>query len=283
MEIENSARRPPRAPTSSGRSAATAARDCPDARTSGGRGSSSNWWTDSAPCRCAVPRQSAPVSPPPMMTTRLPAALMSGSSGTSSPSQRGSAGSGSRRRSESPAARGPGTGRSRGQPAPPPSTMASNSCAQRRDRTSTPTLTPARNSHAFLLEQREPPVEEPLLDLEFRDAVAQQSADAVGLLEDRDEVPGACSADPRRRGRPDPIRRPRRASRCAGRRRAREIHPSSNARSTIDSSMFLIVTGSSLMPSTHEPSHGAGHSRPVKSGKLLVACSRSLAACHRCR
>ncbi len=61
------------------------------------------------------------------------------------------------------------------------------------------------------------------------------------------------------------------------------IHPSSNARSTIDSSMFLIVTGSLLMPSTHEPSHGAGQSRPVKSGKLLVECSRSLAACHRCR
>ena len=32
------------------------------------------------------------------------------------------------------------------------------------------------------------------------------------------------------------------------------------------------------MPSTHAASHGAGHSRPVNSGKLLVACSRSLAA-----
>ena len=35
-------------------------------------------------------------------------------------------------------------------------------------------------------------------------------------------------------------------------------------------SMFLIVTGGALMPSTHEPSHGAGHTRPVNSGKLLV-------------
>ena len=33
----------------------------------------------------------------------------------------------------------------------------------------------------------------------------------------------------------------------------------------------------SLMPSTHAASHGAGHSRPVNSGKLLVACSRSIA------
>ena len=33
-----------------------------------------------------------------------------------------------------------------------------------------------------------------------------------------------------------------------------------------------------LMPSTHDDSHGAGHSRPVNSGKLLVACSRSIAS-----
>src|SRR5438552_359481 len=42
------------------------------ARESGGRGRISNWWIDAAPWRCAVPRQSAPVSPPPMITTRLP-------------------------------------------------------------------------------------------------------------------------------------------------------------------------------------------------------------------
>ena len=45
----------------------------------------------------------------------------------------------------------------------------------------------------------------------------------------------------------------------------------------IATSTFLIVTGSWLMPSTQEVSHGAGHSRPVNSGKLLVACSRSIA------
>ena len=39
-------------------------------------------------------------------------------------------------------------------------------------------------------------------------------------------------------------------------------------------SMFLIVTGGSLMPSTQEPSHGAGQTRPVNSGKLFVLCSR---------
>ena len=54
--------------------------------------------------------------------------------------------------------------------------------------------------------------------------------------------------------------------------------PSSHARSMISTSTCLIVTGSWLMPSTHAASHGAGHSRPVNSGKLLVACSRSMAS-----
>ena len=45
-------------------------------RSLGGSAMISSWWTDAAPWRCAVPRQSAPVSPPPMMTTRLPLALM---------------------------------------------------------------------------------------------------------------------------------------------------------------------------------------------------------------
>ena len=42
--------------------------------------------------------------------------------------------------------------------------------------------------------------------------------------------------------------------------------------------MFLIVTAGWLMESTQAVSHGAGQSRPVNSGKLLVACSRSLAS-----
>ncbi len=45
-------------------------------RPSGGRGRISSWCTSDAPCRCAVPRQSAPVSPPPMITTRLPWAVI---------------------------------------------------------------------------------------------------------------------------------------------------------------------------------------------------------------
>ena len=51
----------------------------------------------------------------------------------------------------------------------------------------------------------------------------------------------------------------------------------------IETSTCLMVTGSLLMPSTQEPSHGAGQSRPVNSGKLFVACSRSIAACQSSR
>jgi hypothetical protein len=56
------------------------------------------------------------------------------------------------------------------------------------------------------------------------------------------------------------------------------IQPSVNARSMISTSTCLIATGSWLMPSTHADSHGAGQRRPVNSGKLLVACSRSTAS-----
>jgi hypothetical protein len=51
----------------------------------------------------------------------------------------------------------------------------------------------------------------------------------------------------------------------------------------ISTSTCLIVTGSELMPSTQADSHGAGQSRPVNSGKLLVACSRSDASYQSCR
>ena len=56
---------------------------------------------------------------------------------------------------------------------------------------------------AFLLEQRKTPVHHALLDLELGDAVPQQSADAVGLLEDRHQVPGPIQLVGRREaGRP---------------------------------------------------------------------------------
>jgi hypothetical protein len=47
--------------------------------------------------------------------------------------------------------------------------------------------------------------------------------------------------------------------------------PSSHARSEIETSICLIATAGSLIPSTHAASHGAGHNLPVNSGKLFVA------------
>ncbi len=60
-------------------------------------------------------------------------------------------------------------------------------------------------------------------------------------------------------------------------------HPFSHPRSIISHSICLIVTAGSFMPRTHEPSHGAGHTRPVNSGKLLVFINRSSASNQRPR
>src|SRR5207249_9547284 len=48
------------------------------------------------------------------------------------------------------------------------------------------------------------------------------------------------------------------------------IQPSRQPQSTIAHSIVLIVTGLSSMLSVQEASHGAGQTRPVNSGKLLV-------------
>ena len=80
---------------------------------------------------------------------------------------------------------------------------------------------------------------------------------------------------------PEPITATLRPLRSAGGRGLTQ--PSSKARSTIDSSICLIVTASSLMSSTHAASHGAGQMRPVNSGKLFVAWRASIASFQRSR
>ena len=146
--------------------------------------------------------------------------------------------------------------------------------------TSTPTFVARPEDDPLGLHLLEPAVEVPLLHLEVGDAVAEQAADPVGALEDGDRVagpgellgagqPGRARADDRHR--------------LAGRApwaAAGTTQPSFQARSMMLASICLIVTGSLLIPSTHDASHGAGQSLPVNSGKLLVACSRSIAARH---
>ena len=92
---------------------------------SGGIGRSSNWVTDVAPWRFEVPTQSEPVSPPPMMTTCLPAATNSGT--LESPATRRFCSGRKSIANITPPSSRPGTGRSRGCSAPPASTTASNS------------------------------------------------------------------------------------------------------------------------------------------------------------
>ena len=116
----------------------------------------SSWVTDRAPCRCAVPRQSAPVSPPPMMTTCLPRALIGGSGtgpGDVGPPPDTSDAATARldwgRYSMAwctPASDAPGTGSPRATVAPPHSTTASYSARSAAAVTSRPASTPQRNT-----------------------------------------------------------------------------------------------------------------------------------------
>ena len=121
-----------------------------------------------------------------------------------------------------------------------------------------------------------------LVELHVRDAIHEQAAGAVGALENGDEVAGLVQlrggAKSRRAGADD-------GDFFAGALfgGSGTTQPSSQPWSMMAHSMFLMVTGGLLMPSTHEPSHGAGQTRPVNSGKLFVLCSRSSASFHRPR
>ena len=68
---------------------------------------------------------------------------------------------------------------------------------------------------AFLHQQLQAPIEDALLELELRNAVAQQSADAIGALEHRDGVAGAIQLRGGREAGRARSRRRRRAGRCA--------------------------------------------------------------------
>ena len=154
----------------------------------------SNWWTDAAPWRCTVPRQSAPVSPPPMITTRLPAALIgvadTGSSASTArlasgrnsmawwmpasvPARDGQLpGHGRPDRQDDGVVGGPISGGGDRRPRPPP------------------TATPHTNSVPSASHLIQAPVEDPLLHLELGDPVAQQAAGLVVALVDGHGVAG---------------------------------------------------------------------------------------------
>ena len=187
----------------------------PASREAGGRGSSSNWCTDCAPCRSAVPRQSAPVSPPPMITTRLPAAEMIGASPRRVPRTQavllrevlhGEMDAGQFAARHRQIARLAGTAREQHR------VVVLTQLTRGQVDADVHAWT---ELHALGLEQRQAPVEHVLLHLEFRDAVAQQPADPVRLLEDGHLVAGLRRAAAPRPGQPDPTRQSPRASRSS--------------------------------------------------------------------
>ena len=126
-----------------------------------------------------------------------------------------------------------------------------------------------------------PPVEDGLLQLEGRDAVAEQAPDPLGALEydnavtGTGELLGRCQAGGARADDRHLL-----AGRGAYPGRG-EAAPEPAAHSAISSSTCFMSTGSETRPSTQEPSQGAGQRRPVNSGKLFVAPRRSLASAKR--
>ncbi len=146
-----------------------------------------------------------------------------------------------------------------------------------------PNLSIGNELHALGRYLLEAAIDDVFFQLEFGNAVTQQSSDAVIFLINRNRMAGAAQLLRRRqssRARADDgnffsaakFRRPRDGSSLRG-----------SPRSTIFFSFCLIVTGGWLMPRTHEASQGAGQIRPVNSGKLLVACSCRTASFQRPR
>ena len=145
--------------------------------------------------------------------------------------------------------------------------------------TSRPTFTPGLKTDPLGLHLGEPAVDVVLLHLEVGDAVAEQAADPVVALEDDDVVPGPgellgggqaggagadhgdllAGLDPGRLG-DDPALLP----------------------GAVDDALLDLLDRDRVVDQAEDAGRlaGAGQSLPVNSGKLLVACSRSIAAFH---
>ena len=250
---------PPRAP-------AGAAAGSRSARGSGSRGA----WP--------FPTQSVPVSPPPMTTTSLPRAWI----GPPSDAAVEHAPPCWRVRNSiakwTPARPRPSTGRSRGCVAPVQMTVALNSLRKIWGSTFSPTLalqmnlTPScsmsrirRSTTSFLSSF--------MFGMPYMSSPPGRSARSKTVTVCPARL--SCAAAERPAG-PEPMTAtflPVRTRGASG-----NTQPSAHPWSMIAHSMFLIVTGVLLIPRTHEPSHGAGQTRPVNSGKLLVRCRRSSAS-----
>ena len=165
----------------------------------------------------------------------------------------------------------PGIGRSRGFSEPPDSTTASKLSISWRASWRDADMRAIMEGDAFRLHLRDAAVDQVLFHLEVGNAVAQQAAGLGVLLKDMHGVAGArqlLRGGKARRARTDD------GDLLAG--LVGQIsgfsQPLSQALSTMAHSIVLMVTGVSSMFSVQEASHGAGQTRPVNSGKLLVEC-----------
>src|SRR5262249_4904004 len=150
-------------------------------RCSGGLGMISSWVTDAAPWRSTVPRQSAPVSPPPMITTCRPHAEIAGS-----PAPSVTARFDSGKYSIAwwmPARPAPGTGRGGGTPAPAGEHDGTVVAAQLGGADIDACLHRAFEGRAFMAHLIKPTVKPPLLHLELGYSVPEQTPRPVVALE----------------------------------------------------------------------------------------------------
>ena len=175
-----------------------------------------------------------------------------------------------------PARSAPGTGSPRATVAPTASTIASKSARSCAAVTSRPASTPERNLSALGLHLPDPAIQVTLFHLELGDPVAQQPAERVGPLEHGDRVPGAGQllgrGQPGRAGADDRDL----AARRPPRRWWQWPDPALGPGPVDDRHLDVLDRHRvGVDASTQALSHGAGQSRPVNSGKLLVACSRS--------
>src|SRR3954452_12890004 len=182
-----------------------------------------------------------------------------------------------------PSSSRPGAGRSRGTREPIVSTTASNSARSSSAVTSRPTSTPQRTStpSARSWAIRRSTARFSILKSGTPKRTSPPPASSRSKSTTRWPTRRSCWAAAIPAGPPPTTATLRPVSTRGG---CGATQPSSHARSMIAFSICLIVTASpSLISSTHAASHGAGHSRPVNSGKLFVACSWMIASCQRPR
>ena len=137
--------------------------------------------------------------------------------------------------------------------------------------------------HAFGEHLFEPAVEDVLFELEVGNPVAEQPAEAIAPLEHDDVVslPGQLLRGGEAGG-PGADRRRLSCPSLSSVESARSSLRRTPAR-RCGVRCFLMLTASRPMASVQAASHGAGQTRPVISGKLLVECRFSAASRHRPR